>query len=92
MADYRLLADTWMRMDPATVDDKSPKVKRFSKGDIVVGITDDEVEYLTHGARPMLVEANSDADPFKDASANAGTQPSTETKQPSEASKSSTAK
>lgn len=66
MADYRLLADTWMRIDPDTVDSPRPRVRRLVSGDIVPGITDDEVEYLTNGVRPMLVEADSDADPFKD--------------------------
>jgi hypothetical protein len=66
MADYRLMADTWMRIDPDTVDSPRPRIRRLVKGDIVPGITDEEIEYLTGGARPMLVEADSDADPFKD--------------------------
>lgn len=66
MADYRLLADTWMRIDPDTVDSPRPRVRRLVRGDIVLGVTEEEVEYLTHGVRPMMVEADSDADPFKD--------------------------
>jgi hypothetical protein len=66
MADYRLIADTWLRLDPDTIDDKSPRQTRLVKGDIVKNVTEAEVEYLTTGARPMLVEANSDADPFKE--------------------------
>lgn len=99
MAEYRLMADTWIRMDPATVDDKSPKVKRHVRGDVIKGITDDEVDYLTNGARPMLVEVDSDADPFKKPKDQpaAGDSPApgvkTETKQPEEATgKTSTAK
>jgi hypothetical protein len=66
MADYRLLADTWMRIDPDTVDNPRPRIRRLVKGDILVGVTEEEIEYLTTGARPMLVEADSDADPYKD--------------------------
>lgn len=91
MADYRLLADTWVRMDPATVDDRFPKFGRFSKGDLVPGVTDDEIEYLTHGARPMLVEANSDADPFKEAP-KADAAPAADAPGPKDASKSTPAK
>jgi len=66
MTEYRLTADTWMRIRPETIDDRSPRIDRLVKGDIVPNVTDQEIEYLTHGARPHLVEADSDADPFKD--------------------------
>jgi hypothetical protein len=67
MALYRLLADTWMRYDPDTIDDPRPRVRRLVKGDLLPdNVLAEEIEYLTNGARPMLVEADSDADPFKD--------------------------
>lgn len=66
MTEYRLTADTWMRIRPDTIDDRSPRIDRLMKGDLVPGVTDQEIEYLTTGARPHLVEADSDADPFKD--------------------------
>lgn len=66
VAPHRLLADTWMRFDPETVDDRSPRIRRLVKGDVIENLLDVEVEYLTSGVRPSLVEADSDDDPFKD--------------------------
>jgi hypothetical protein len=66
MAEYRLLADAWVRIDPETIDDKRPRSRWLKKGDLVPKVTDEEVEYLTGGARPSLVEADSDEDPFRD--------------------------
>lgn len=66
VAPHRLLADTWVRIDPETIDDRNPRSRRLAKGDILTNLTEDEIEYLTHGVRPSLVEADSDADPYKD--------------------------
>jgi hypothetical protein len=66
VAPHRLLADTWMRIDPETVDDRAPRIRRLAKGDVIENLLPEEVEYLTHGVRPSLVEADSDDDPFKD--------------------------
>ena len=70
MTEYRLTADTWVRIDPDTIDDRSPRIRRLVKGDIVPNVTEAEIEYLTTGARPHLVEADSENDPFKDSASH----------------------
>jgi hypothetical protein len=67
MAEYRLLADSWVRIDPDSLDSPTGRVKmtRYRKGDVIPNLLDDEIQYLTAGARPHLAEVGSDLDPLK---------------------------
>jgi hypothetical protein len=70
MAEYRLLADSWVRLDPDSLDTPRPRSHRYTRGDVVPNLLPEEIDYLTNGARPHLVEKGSDADPWKDEDAD----------------------